>query len=112
MSSLIPFKSKTSGRATLEGYAGPRRILVKGYIPFRVSRSPLKTIMGNEKRKSYEYNLPTVLWGRPKPRFPDVVGYLKQKLQCSPNISSGAQRVEFISVQKIFIGFVGGIADP
>jgi hypothetical protein len=36
---------------TLKGYAGPERILVKISIPFRVSRFPLKTIMGtwNEK---------------------------------------------------------------
>jgi len=47
---LIPFKSTASGRVTLKGYADPGIILVKRIIPFRVSRFPLKTIMGNGKR--------------------------------------------------------------
>jgi hypothetical protein len=36
--SLIPFKSAASGRVIPRGYACPGRMLVKSFIPFRVSR--------------------------------------------------------------------------
>jgi hypothetical protein len=49
---LIPFKSAAYGRATLKGNADTGRILVKSSIPFRVSRFPLKTNMGNGKRET------------------------------------------------------------
>jgi hypothetical protein len=55
---LIPFKSTAFGRATLEGYADPERILAKGSIPFRVSRFPLKIIMGNGKRETKKLRIP------------------------------------------------------
>jgi len=49
---LIPFKSTTSGRVTPRGYADPERMLVKSFIPFRVSRPPLNTIIENGKRET------------------------------------------------------------
>jgi hypothetical protein len=71
-----------SGCTTLKDYADPGRILVKSSIPFQVSRSPLKNIMGNGKRGtgnwkriSYEYNLRLILPASPKPRLLDMVGY-------------------------------------
>jgi hypothetical protein len=49
---LIPFKYTAGGRATLKGYTDPGIILVKGIIPFRVSRFRLKAIMGNGERET------------------------------------------------------------
>jgi hypothetical protein len=49
---LIPFKSTTSGRVTPRSHADPGRMLVQSFIPFRVSRFPLKTIIENGKRET------------------------------------------------------------
>jgi hypothetical protein len=49
---LIPFKSTGSGRTTLKSYADPGEIPAKSSIPFRVSRFPLKIIMGNGERET------------------------------------------------------------
>jgi hypothetical protein len=45
LTGLIPFKSTASGRVTPRGYADPGRMLVKSFIPFQVSRFPLKTTL-------------------------------------------------------------------
>jgi hypothetical protein len=49
---LSPFKSTASGRVTPRGYADPGRMLMKSFIPFRVSRFPLETIIENGKRET------------------------------------------------------------